>query len=88
MRADVNGETYFVGKPALFEELGVPFDGHVASDGGVAVDASGNDVVATVGGETVESLQSEGKTVVLLVPRSDSSVSWRWPMRYARRRNG
>ena len=66
VRADVDGETYFVGKPALFEELGVSFDSHVASDGGVAVEASGDDAVATVGGETVESLQSEGKTVVLV----------------------
>jgi len=66
VRADRDGETYFVGKPALFEELGVSFDSHVASDGGVAVEASGDDTVATVGGETVESLQSEGKTVVLV----------------------
>jgi Cd2+/Zn2+-exporting ATPase len=66
VRADVDGETYFVGKPALFEELSVSFDSHVASDGGVAVEASGDDAVATVGGETVESLQSEGKTVVLV----------------------
>jgi len=66
VRADIDGETYFVGKPALFEELSVSFDSHVASDGGVAVEASGDDAVATVVGETVESLQSEGKTVVLV----------------------
>jgi Cd2+/Zn2+-exporting ATPase len=62
----VDGETYFVGKPALFEELGVSFDSHVASDGGVAVEASDSSGGSTVGGETVESLQSEGKTVVLV----------------------
>jgi Cd2+/Zn2+-exporting ATPase len=66
VRADVDGETYFVGKPALFEELGVSFDSHVASDGGVAVEASDSTGGSTVGGETVKSLQSEGKTVVLV----------------------
>jgi Cd2+/Zn2+-exporting ATPase len=66
VRADVDGETYFVGKPALFEELGVSLDSHVASDGGVAVEASGDDAVTTAGRETVKSLQSEGKTVVLV----------------------
>jgi Cd2+/Zn2+-exporting ATPase len=66
VRADVDGETYFVGKPALFEELGVSFDSHVASDGGVAVKESGSGAASTIGGETVESLQSEGKTVVLV----------------------
>ncbi|KYH24822.1 putative copper-exporting P-type ATPase A [Halalkalicoccus paucihalophilus] len=66
VRADVEGEAYFVGKPALFEELGVSFDGHIASDGGVAVEPSDSSGGSTVSGETVESLQSEGKTVVLV----------------------
>jgi len=48
VRADLNGETYFAGKPALFEELGLAFDSdRTVSDGGVAVeDAGGDDLAA------------------------------------------
>ena len=38
VRATVNGETQYVGKPGLFEELGVSLNHvHVATDGGVAL---------------------------------------------------
>ena len=79
VRADLDGETYYVGKPGLFEELGhdlerarVRTDGGEASPAGrPAADASderasghADDVAAGAG--TVADLQSEGKTVVLV----------------------
>jgi len=67
IRADFDGETYFAGKPALFEELGLSLDAvRVASDGGVVIEDSGR-LESTVGGEDmVEELQAEGKTVILV----------------------
>jgi Cd2+/Zn2+-exporting ATPase len=67
VQADLDGETYFAGKPALFEELGLSLDTvRVASDGGVTVEDSGNHETTTAGGETIEGLQAEGKTVILV----------------------
>jgi Cd2+/Zn2+-exporting ATPase len=67
IRGDIDGETYYAGKPALFEELGV--DRSVtrsATDGGVPV----ADAVGTDDGpgaeETIAALASAGKTVVLV----------------------
>jgi Cd2+/Zn2+-exporting ATPase len=66
VRADLDGETYFAGKPALFEELGLSLDTiRVASDGGVAVEDSGSHETAVAGGKTIEELQGDGKTVIL-----------------------
>jgi len=67
VRADLNGETYFAGKPALFEELGLTFDpDRPVSDGGVAVEDTGGDDIATASAETIEALQADGKTVILV----------------------
>jgi Cd2+/Zn2+-exporting ATPase len=56
VRGDLNGETYFAGKPALFEELGLTFDPDCpVSDGGVAVEDAGADDVAA-SAETIETL--------------------------------
>ena len=54
VRADIDGETYFAGKPALFEELGVALDGDgVASDGGVPVGSDGDVPVGSDGGVAI-----------------------------------
>ncbi|MEF8853628.1 MAG: cation-translocating P-type ATPase [Haloarculaceae archaeon] len=69
VRAVVEGETYYAGKPALFADMGVDFSagGDVATDGGEAVgeDPTGADAVESVG-ETVTRLAAGGKTVVLV----------------------
>jgi len=70
VRADLNGETYFAGKPALFEELGFAFDpDRPVSDGGVAVEDTGGDDIAAASAETIEALQADGKTVILVGTR-------------------
>jgi len=70
VRADLNGETYFAGKPALFEELGLAFDSdRTVSDGGVAVEDAGGDDLAAASAETIEALQAAGKTVILVGTR-------------------
>jgi len=62
VRADLNGETYFAGKPALFEELGLAFDSdRTVSDGGVAVEDAGGDDLAAASAETIEALQAAGE---------------------------
>jgi Cd2+/Zn2+-exporting ATPase len=70
VQADLNGETYFVGKPGLFEELGLTFESdRPVSDGGVAVEDAGGDDLAVASGETIEALQADGKTVILVGTR-------------------
>jgi Cd2+/Zn2+-exporting ATPase len=66
IRAQIDGETYFAGKPALFEELGLSLGGaRTMSDGGVTIADSDSDDTAT-GGGAIEDLQADGKTVVLV----------------------
>ena len=70
VQADLNGETYFAGKPGLFEELGLIFGSdRTVSDGGVAVGESGGDDIAAATDETIEGLQADGKTVILVGTR-------------------
>ena len=65
IRADIDGETYYAGKPALFEELG--FDlapARNATDGGTPVrEARG---ATSLSGDALAELEREGKTVVLV----------------------
>jgi Cd2+/Zn2+-exporting ATPase len=66
IRAELDGETYFAGKPALFEELGLSLEAtRTLSDGGVAVEDSDSDDTAA-GSGMIEDLQAEGKTVILV----------------------
>ncbi|MFC6768824.1 heavy metal translocating P-type ATPase, partial [Natrinema soli] len=60
------GETYYAGKPALFEELGFDLSrAHSATDGGVvSADAPQSD--EAFADETLAALEREGKTVVLV----------------------
>ena len=69
IRAEVDGETYYAGKPALFEELGFDLsraraetDGGVVTEGGA--EDSGRDGEFAQGALTA--LEREGKTVVIV----------------------
>ncbi|MFT4950195.1 MAG: Cd2+/Zn2+-exporting ATPase, partial [Natronomonas sp.] len=84
IRANIDGETYYAGKPALFEELGFGAGAHGAdtpgrraggssdlrSDGGApAPDAVADD--GPFAGGTLAGLEAEGKTVVLVGTEQD-----------------
>jgi len=70
IRAEIDGETYYAGKPALFEELGFDLSrARAETDGGVV--AGGDPAAADAApGEFAEGvlagLEREGKTVVLV----------------------
>ena len=74
VRADLGGETHYVGKPTLFAELGHDLGhAHLRTDGGAAVmrDATGEPSCGRPGcvdllDGTIAELQSAGKTVVLV----------------------
>ena len=64
VRGDVDGETYYAGKPGLFEKLDLDHQAEgTATDGGVAasVPAESPDVA-----ESIEAMQREGKTAILV----------------------
>jgi Cd2+/Zn2+-exporting ATPase len=65
VRADIDGATYYAGKPELFEELGVDFDGSEAvTDGGVSAHTAETGRIDRK--KAITALQREGKTVVLV----------------------
>ncbi|OYR48641.1 cation-translocating P-type ATPase [Halorubrum sp. Ea8] len=76
VRADIDGETYYAGKPALFEGLGFDLSrARAKTDGGVAdggVVTEGDDGGSGGAGDgafaegSLAALESEGKTVVLV----------------------
>jgi Cd2+/Zn2+-exporting ATPase len=67
VRGTIDGETYYVGKPALFEELGFEGLTRRVSDGGVATDSErGGDRAGDSVAALLESMEREGKTVVLV----------------------
>ena len=81
VRADLDGETHYAGKPSLFEDLGFDLGHvHVRTDGGVLEGVAGTDGAEAVedpaacehgeyldlAGETIPGLQAAGKTVVLV----------------------
>jgi len=61
VRADVEGEECYAGKPALFEEMGFEFD--VVTDGGEEVTARQTGVELR---RRIDEIQSQGKTVVVV----------------------
>ncbi len=73
IRGEIDGETHYVGKPALFEELGFDLSrARPATDGGSAVpddatesDAAGSDS-EPVAADTLAALERAGKTVVIV----------------------
>ncbi|MFC7157482.1 heavy metal translocating P-type ATPase [Halomarina halobia] len=65
----VDGETYYVGKPGLFEELGFDLTHvHVATDGGAAMEGHQCEHGAYLDlvDDAIPRLQQEGKTVVFV----------------------
>ncbi|GGL42522.1 cadmium-transporting ATPase [Halarchaeum grantii] len=70
VRATVDGETYYVGKPGLFAERGVDLDARGRPDGGALDDAERDGRSGSVR-ETVERFEAEGKTVVLVGTGTD-----------------
>ena len=81
VRAEIEGEEYYVGKPALFEELGVGLDhvhldSELRTDGGMGKRLTAAEPVDCEHGqyldlasETIPQLQDAGKTVVLVGTR-------------------
>ncbi len=66
IRGEIDGETYYAGKPALFEELGFDLSrARSATDGGV-VSAGEPRSDEAFADETLAALEREGKTVVLV----------------------
>ncbi|MFC7325347.1 heavy metal translocating P-type ATPase [Halorubrum rutilum] len=73
IRAEIDGETYYAGKPALFEELGFDLSrARAETDGGVVAADDEADPAAGGGGPgelpegALAALEREGKTVVLV----------------------
>ncbi|WP_436935262.1 heavy metal translocating P-type ATPase [Halovenus marina] len=67
IRADIDGETYYAGKPALFEEMG--FDlarARTETDGGSVVSGAKPDGSETFEADTLATLERDGKTVVIV----------------------
>ncbi|MBX0297496.1 heavy metal translocating P-type ATPase [Haloarcula nitratireducens] len=65
IRAEIAGETYYAGKPALFEELGFDLThARGATDGGTPVEAT--TVPTSLSADTLTALEREGKTVVVV----------------------
>ncbi|WP_435101511.1 heavy metal translocating P-type ATPase [Halarchaeum sp. P4] len=71
VRADLDGETHYAGKPGFFEELGFDLSHvHAVTDGGTVTQTSQricerNDCLDLLE-DTIPDLQSEGKTVILV----------------------
>ena len=72
VRADLDGEPHYAGKPGLFEDLGFDLDHvHLTTDGGVALEDARSRCVdhedcLDLLADTIPRLQNEGKTVVLV----------------------
>ncbi|SDX89694.1 heavy metal translocating P-type ATPase [Halopenitus persicus] len=76
IRADVDGETYYAGKPALFEDLGFDLSHtHARTDGGAVVEATREecerDDCADLDGGAISRFEAEGKTVILVGTESE-----------------
>jgi Cd2+/Zn2+-exporting ATPase len=70
IRAAVDGETYYAGKPALFEELGFDLShAHLRTDGGAAAEVADEcerEDCADIESGALSRFEAEGKTVVLV----------------------
>ncbi|WP_226479364.1 heavy metal translocating P-type ATPase [Natrinema amylolyticum] len=72
IRGEIDGETYYAGKPALFEELGFDLSrAHRATDGGVVAAETPEADDGAFSEETLAALEREGKTVVLVGTASE-----------------
>ncbi|MEF8809057.1 heavy metal translocating P-type ATPase [Natronomonas sp.] len=66
IRGEFDGETYYAGKPALFEELGFGFDRGERTDGGAIPEGEPKGGDATFADGTLTELERAGKTVVVV----------------------
>ncbi|MGM0717974.1 MAG: heavy metal translocating P-type ATPase, partial [Halobacteriota archaeon] len=69
IRGEIEGETYYAGKPALFEELGFDFSrARTKTDGGVVTtdDTESDAEAGAFADGTLAALERAGKTVVLV----------------------
>jgi Cd2+/Zn2+-exporting ATPase len=70
VHAEIDGTTYYIGKPDLFHDLDTDLShAHIATDGGVLTateDQCEQGDCIDVGEETIPALQADGKTVVVL----------------------
>jgi len=68
VRGEIDGRTYYAGKPALFEELGFDLStSRSRADGGAVAGESASDESAPGAfGDTLAGLERDGKTVVLV----------------------
>ncbi|AFZ71729.1 heavy metal translocating P-type ATPase [Natronobacterium gregoryi] len=74
VRAEIDGETHYVGKPDLFDGLADLEHVHVTTDGGVALESLGYETASKcnrpgcldVVADVVPKLEAEGKTVVIV----------------------
>jgi Cd2+/Zn2+-exporting ATPase len=71
IRADVDGETYYAGKPTLFEELGFDLShAHLRADGGIVTESAHEQCeredCTDIENGAIAQFEDEGKTVVLV----------------------
>ncbi|QLD86008.1 cation-translocating P-type ATPase [Natronomonas halophila] len=67
IRGELDGKTYYAGKPALFEEFGFALDRGRRTDGGAVPEPEQDPTAgATFDEGTLAALEREGKTVVLV----------------------
>ncbi len=76
VRGEIDGTTYYAGKPALFAELGIDLShAHVATDGGVIEVTDQHckrDDCVNLTEQTIPDLQDDGKTVIVV--GTDSTI--------------
>ncbi|MFC7078711.1 heavy metal translocating P-type ATPase [Haloarcula halophila] len=67
IRGEIDGETYYAGKPALFEELGFDLSrARRETDGGVVAEETSQSDSGAFAEDTLAALEREGKTVVVV----------------------
>ncbi|WP_254532815.1 heavy metal translocating P-type ATPase [Natrinema gelatinilyticum] len=72
IRGEIGGETYYAGKPALFEHLGFDLSrARRETDGGVVTEDVGASEDGTFAADTIAELEREGKTVVIVGTESE-----------------
>ncbi|WP_101296919.1 heavy metal translocating P-type ATPase [Halegenticoccus soli] len=72
IRGEIDDETYYAGKPALFEELGLDLSrASRAPDGGTVRNGAVVETDDSCGDETPTALEREGKTVVFVGTRTE-----------------
>ncbi|MDS0296670.1 heavy metal translocating P-type ATPase [Halogeometricum luteum] len=72
IRGEIDGKTYYAGKPALFEDLGFDLSRtRSATDGGVPETDTGETANRTFAEDALAALEREGKTVVIVGTESE-----------------